>query len=89
MTNVVYTNMQTHKQLSSEAPDLIVLTSGATGNYIWKRPLTSFKDKQFVRDLRYDATPEVEAYVNDLLSPGSGWSLVTENSSEVVLARNR
>lgn len=89
MTNVVYTNMQTRKQLSSEAPELIVLTRGATGNYIWKRPETSFKERQFVRDLRYDATPEVEAYVNNLLSPGSGWSVVTENSSEVLLARNR
>ena len=89
MTNVVYTEHQTRKQLSSEAPELIVLTRGATGNYIWKQPNTSFKERQYVRDVRYDATPEVEAYVNDLLSPGSGWSLVDENSSEALFARNR
>lgn len=89
MANVVYTNMQTHEQLGREAPELIVLTRGATGNYIWKQPGTSFKERKFVRDLRYDATPEVDRYVNDLLSPGSGWSLVAENSSEVLFARSR
>lgn len=89
MTNVVYTNMQTRKQFDSEAPELIVLTRGATGNYVWKRPDTSFKERQFTRDSRYDATPEVEAYVNDMLAAGSGWSVVTENNSEVLLARNR
>jgi hypothetical protein len=81
--------MQTRRQLSVEAPELIVLTRGATGNYLWKRPNTSFKERQFTRNPRYDATPEVEAYVNDLLAAGSGWSVVTENSSEVLLARNR
>ncbi|MCK1743560.1 hypothetical protein IVA80_22605 [Bradyrhizobium sp. 139] len=89
MTNVTYTNLQTEEQLRHEAPELIVLTRGATGNYIWKEPGTSFKEMKFVRDLRYAATPQVEAYVNDLLSPGSGWSLVAENSSEVLFARSR
>ncbi|MDE5443684.1 hypothetical protein GWG65_19985 [Bradyrhizobium sp. CSA207] len=89
MTNVTYTNLQTAEQLRTEAPDIIVLTRGATGNYIWKQPGTSFKEGKFVTDLRYAATPRAEAYVKDLLSPGSGWSLVAENSSEVLFARNR
>ncbi len=89
MANVTYTTLQTKELLGNEAPELIVLTRGATGNYIWKEPGTSFKERKFVRDLRYAATPQVEAYVNDLLSPASGWSLVAENSSEVLFARNR
>lgn len=89
MTNVTYTNMQTKEQLNNEAPELVILTRGATGNYIWKQSGTSFKEGKFVTDLRYAATPQVQTYVTDLLSAGSGWSLVAETNSEALFARNR
>jgi hypothetical protein len=89
MTNVTYTNLQTEDLLKQVAPDVVILTRGATGSYIWKHPGTAFSEGKFVRDQRYAATPQVEILLNKLLSASSGWSLVRESESEALLQRNR
>jgi hypothetical protein len=89
MTNATYTNLQTEDLLKQVAPDIIILTRGATGGYVWKQPGTAFFEGKFAKDQRYAATPQVEVYLNKLLSASSGWSLIRENDSEVVFQRNR
>jgi hypothetical protein len=89
LTNVTDTNMQSEALLNDTAPDLIVLTRGATGSAAWKAPGTQFADGKFVRDERYATAAQAEAYLNKLHSPASGWSVVRETPSEVILQRNR
>jgi 4-amino-4-deoxy-L-arabinose transferase-like glycosyltransferase len=89
MTNVTYTDLQTEELLKRVAPDIIILTRGATGSYVWKQPGTFFSEGKFVKDPRYAATPQVETYLNKLLSASSGWTVVRENDSEVLFRFNR
>jgi hypothetical protein len=89
MTNVTYTNLQTEDLLKQVAPDVIILTRGATGAYAWKQPGTHFSERKFVKDMRYEATPQVEIYLNKFLSASPGWSLVRESEGEVLFHRNR
>ena len=89
MTNVTYSDLQTEDLLKKVSPELLILTRKATGGYIWKQPGTTLSERKFVKDLRYAATPQVEIYLNKLLSASSGWSIVRENESEVLFQRNR
>src|SRR5262249_18927221 len=88
MTNVTYTDLQTEKLLSEVAPQLIILTHGATGSSVWKKPGTTFSEGKFDVDRSYAAAAQAEPYLNKLASPSSGWSVVRENGSEVLLQRN-
>ncbi len=87
LTNVRYTNLQTEDLLKQVSPDLLILTRKATGGYVWKQPGTSLSERKFVRDERYAATPQVELYLNKLLSASSGWTLVREDDSEILFQR--
>ncbi len=89
MTNVTYTNLQTEELLAKVTPQVIILTRGATGASVWKKSGTVFSDGKFVTDLRYPIAPQVEAYLNKLLSPSSGWSVVRESDFEVLLQRDK
>ena len=89
MTNVTYTNLQTDELLNQVAPELIILMRGATGVSVWKKPGTSFSDATFVKDEHYPVAPQVEAYLSKLASPSSGWSVIRENDTEILLQRNR
>jgi hypothetical protein len=89
MTNVTYTNLQTDELLSEQTPQVIILVRGATGASVWKKPGTAFADGKFVKDLRYSIAPQVETYLNKLLLPSSGWSVVRESDSEVLLQRHQ
>jgi 4-amino-4-deoxy-L-arabinose transferase-like glycosyltransferase len=89
MTNVTYTNLQTEELFRKVAPDAVIITRGATGSYVWKQPGTAFSDGKFVKDGRYAATPQVEIYLNNLLSKSSGWSVVREDATEVLFQHNR
>jgi hypothetical protein len=89
MTNVTYTNLQTEELLNEVAPQVIILTRGATGDSVWKQTGTAFSDRKFVKDLRYAKAPQVETYFNKLLSPSSGWSVGRESDGEVLLQRSQ
>lgn len=89
MTSVTYSDLQTEELLEKVSPDILILTRKATGGYVWKQPGTSLSERKFVKDERYAATPQVEIFLNKLLSDSSGWSLVRENDSEVLFQRNR
>jgi hypothetical protein len=70
-------------------PALIILTRGATGAAVWKKPGTVFSDGKFLQDQRYAVASQVEIYLNKLLSPSSGWSVVRESDFEVMFQRSR
>jgi hypothetical protein len=89
MTNVTYTNLQTEELLHEVAPQLIILMRGTTGVAAWKKTGTAFSDGNFVKDLRYPIAPQVETYLNKLLSPSSGWSVVRESDNEILLQRSQ
>jgi hypothetical protein len=89
MTNVTFTNLQTEELLKELAPQAIILRRNATGTSVWKKPGTTFSDGKFVADQRYPDAPKVETYFNKLLSPSSGWFVVRESDSEILLERTR
>jgi hypothetical protein len=89
MTNATFTNLQTEELLNQVTPDLIVLRSAATGTSVWKKKGTSFSDGNFIADQRYADVRKAEAYLRKLASPSSGWSVVRENNSEILLERSR
>lgn len=89
MTNVTYTNLQTEELLGEVAPQVIILTRGATGASVWKKTGTAFSDGKFLKDLRYPIAPQVETYLNKLMLPSSGWSVVRESDLEVLLQRSQ
>jgi hypothetical protein len=89
LTNVTFTNLQTEDLLNQLAPEVIILTRGATGASVWKKPGTVFSDGKLFKDQRYPMAPQVETYLNKLLSPSSGWSVVRESDFEVILQRSR
>jgi hypothetical protein len=89
MTNVPFTNLQTEELLNEVAPKALILTRAATGVSVWKKTGTAFSDGKLVKDLRYPIAPQVEAYLSKLLSPSSGWSVVQESDSAVLLQREK
>jgi asparagine N-glycosylation enzyme membrane subunit Stt3 len=88
MTNVTFSNHQNNELLGRVAPELVILTSSVTGNYVWKKPGTTFAEGDLVKDERYVGASEVEAYLKKLLT-SSDWSVVHEDESEVLLQRKR
>jgi 4-amino-4-deoxy-L-arabinose transferase-like glycosyltransferase len=89
MTNVTYTNLQTEDLLEQVAPEVLILTRGATGDSIWKQPGTAFSEGKFVKNPHYEIASQVETYLSKLRSTSSDWSVVQENDFEVLLERVR
>ena len=89
MTNVTFTNVQTEELINQVAPQVVILSRHATGGYVWKKKGTAFSAGNFVKEPLYSVAPQVETYLNKLLSPSSGWSVVRESDTEVVLHRIR
>lgn len=88
LTNVTYTNLQRADLIQSVDPDIIIMNQLATGSRIWKQAGTSLADRKFVRDQRYPDQGPLEALIDQLLSPSSGWKLKHENEFFVLFEKD-
>ncbi len=73
--------------LKKYRPDILIINARTSRRYSWKRKGTSFKDLDFVTGSA-DKWRAYHKFQKKIFAPGSGWHIIYEKNSIVILKRN-